>query len=280
MPMRPVVGIVSMVILGSLAIAATAAAQTEAAPKTNPLAGDPKGIQGGRNIFRGRCAVCHGIDAKGYRGTDLTTGEWAHGGSDADLFATISRGVPGTEMPASPNLSDDEVWMLVAYLRTLASPASTVAERGDATRGETVFWGRSQGNCGQCHMIDGRGGRIGPNLSRIGAARSRAALEREIREPSENIPVGFETVTVVTRDGRKLRGIRKNEDTFSIQMMTGSEELLSFFKRELTSVTPEAQSLMPAYGRERLSDTDLDDLVRYLRTLKGRTATTPRQEAR
>ena len=45
-------------------------------------------------------------------------------------------------------------------------------------------------------------------------------------------------------------------------------------------MTPEAQSLMPAYGRERLSDTDLDNLVRYLRTLKGRTATTPRQEAR
>ena len=83
-------------------------------------------------------------------------------------------------------------------------------------------------------MIDGRGGRLGPNLSRIGAARSVAALEREIRQPAEVIPIGFETVSVVTRDGRRVRGIRKNEDTFSIQMMTTNEDLVSFFKRDLT----------------------------------------------
>ena len=82
-------------------------------------------------------------------------------------------------------------------------------------------------------MVDGRGGRFGPNLSRIGAARSVAALEREIRRPGEVIPVGFETVTVVTRDGRKIRGTRKNEDTFSIQVMTGNEDILSFFKRDV-----------------------------------------------
>jgi cytochrome c oxidase cbb3-type subunit 3 len=252
-----------------LVTGAFAVAQPEPGPKTNPLAGDGKAVVQGRNIFRGRCAVCHGVDAKGYRGTDLTTGEWAHGGADADLFATISRGVPGTEMPARGNLSDDEIWMVIAYLRTLAATGPPAAERGDARRGEQLFWGREAGNCGQCHMVDGRGGRIGPNLSRIGASRSVAALEREIRQPGEVIPVGFETVTVVTRDGRRIRGVRKNEDAFSIQMMTGSEEILSFFKRDLTSVTPEPQSLMPAYPPERLSDDDLRDLVRYLRSLKG-----------
>jgi putative heme-binding domain-containing protein len=119
-------------------------------------------------------------------------------------------------------------------------------------------------------MIRDRGGRLGPNLSRIGASRSVAALEREIRTPAEVIPVGFETITVVTKDGRKIRGARKNEDTFSVQVMTGNEDILSFSKREVDVIPEPDRSLMPAYGPERLSDAELADVVRYLRTLRGR----------
>ena len=120
-------------------------------------------------------------------------------------------------------------------------------------------------------MIEGKGVRLGPNLSRIGAARSAAALEREIRRPSEVIPVGYETVTVITNDGGKIRGVRKNEDTFSVQLMTVAEELRSFFKRDVKDVVAdEQQSLMPAYGPERLTDDELTDVVRYLRSLRGK----------
>jgi putative heme-binding domain-containing protein len=122
-------------------------------------------------------------------------------------------------------------------------------------------------------MIGPRGGRIGPNLSRIGAARSVAALEREVRRPAEVIPVGFETVTVVTKDGKKIRGARKNEDTFSVQVMTAGEDVLSFSKKEVEVVAEPERSLMPAYGPERLSDADLADVVRYLRSLRGERGT-------
>ena len=261
----------AIVIASSLILCSLAAAQPQSEGKTNPLAGDPKAVDQGRNIYRGRCGVCHGIDTKGYRGSDLTTGDWVHGGTDDQIFKTISLGVPGTEMPANPNMSSDEVWMVLAYLRTLSAPGSAAPERGDAVRGDQLFWAKDKGNCGQCHMIGDRGGRIGPNLSRIGASRSVSALEREIRKPAEVIPVGFETITVVTRDGRRIRGTRKNEDTFSVQIMTGAEELLSFFKRDLAEVTPEPErSLMPAYGPERLNEAELTDVVRYLRALKGR----------
>ena len=235
----------------------------------NPLAGDAKAIDAGKNIYRGRCGVCHGIDAKGYRGSDLTTGDWVHGGGDAQIFRTIARGIPGTEMPGHANMSEEEVWMVIAYLRTLSSPGGAAAERGDATRGEQIYQAKNKGNCAQCHMIDGRGGRLGPNLSRIGASRSAAALEREIRRPGEVIPVGFETVTVVMPDGRKVRGVRKNEDTFSVQIMTGAEDLRSFFKRDVKEVVSEEQSMMPAFGPDRLTDDELTDLVRYLRSLRG-----------
>lgn len=259
----------SVVVLCSLALTTGAFAQATTEATTNPLAGNQQAIDAGKNIYRGRCAVCHGIDAKGYRGSDLTTGDWIHGGSDPQIFRTVARGITGTEMPGNGNMSEDEIWMVVAYLRTLSNPGGAPTERGDATRGEQLYHAKNKGNCGQCHMIDGRGGRLGPNLSRIGAARSVAALEREIRRPGEVIPVGFETLTVVTADGRRIRGVRKNEDTFSVQLMTANEELRSFFKRDLKEVVPEEQSLMPAYGPERLSDDELADLVRYLRTLRG-----------
>ena len=193
------------------------AAQPAEPARSNPLEGNATAIKQGQNIYRGRCGVCHGIDAKGYRGSDLTTGDWVHGGADPQIFKTIRTGVPGTEMPPNPNMSEEEIWMVISYLRTLSAPGGTPPDRGDATRGEQIFWAKDRGNCGQCHMIGPRGGRIGPNLSRIGAARSVAALEREVRRPAEVIPVGFETVTVVTKDGKKIRGARKNEDTFSVQ---------------------------------------------------------------
>jgi putative heme-binding domain-containing protein len=254
-------------ILASWSVSAVA--QDTPKATTNPLLGNPTALKQGQNIYRGQCAVCHGIDAKGFRGSDLTTGDWVHGGTDVQIFKTIRAGVPGTEMPRHINLSEDEIWMVISYLRTLSSPGGAPAERGDATRGEQIFWAKERGNCGQCHMVGPRGGRIGPNLSRIGAARSVTALEREIRNPAEVIPVGFETVTVVTKEGRRIRGARKNEDTFSVQVMTANEDILSFSKKEVEVVPELERSLMPAYGPERLSEGDLNDVVRYLRSLRG-----------
>ena len=264
----------ALVIAGLVALApARAHAQDAAQARTNPLQGNPTAVKQGQNIYRGRCAVCHGIDAKGYRGSDLTTGDWVHGGTDAQVFKTIQAGVPGTEMPGNVNMSEEEIWMVLAYLRTLSAPGGAAPERGDATRGEELFWAKERANCGQCHMVGPRGGRIGPNLTRIGAARSVAALEREIRRPAEVIPVAFETVTVVTKDGRRIRGARKNEDTFSVQLMTANEDILSFSKKDVEVITETDRSLMPAYGSERLSDTDLADVVRYLRSLRGERGT-------
>ena len=263
----------SATALAFLFAGASAWAQDADQARTNPLQGNPTAVKQGQNIYRGRCAVCHGIDAKGYRGSDLTTGDWVHGGTDGLIFKTIRTGVPGTEMPGHGSMSDDEIWMVVTYLRTLSAPGGPAPERGDAARGEQLFWARERGNCGQCHMVGARGGRIGPNLTRIGAARSVAALEREVRQPAEVIPVGFETVTVVTKDGRRIRGARKNEDTFSVQVMTANEDILSFSKKEVEVVPEQERSLMPAYGPERLSDTDLADVVRYLRSLRGERGT-------
>jgi putative heme-binding domain-containing protein len=256
-----------------------AAARAHAQNKGNPLAEDPAAIKEGVSLFRTNCSPCHGLHARGGgRGPDLTSGLWAHGASDAAIFQTISQGVPGTEMPAN-TFEDGETWALVAYLRSVSSEMHAPAA-GDRVKGEQIFLGKGQ--CVQCHMVQGRGGRLGPELTRVGAARSVAYLTESIREPDKElslgmtdpnnhyvIPMEYETVTVTTHDGSRIIGVAKNEDTFSIQLLGQDDELHLFLKKDLRAVGHERRSLMPAYTEQMLSKEELQDLLSYLTNLRG-----------
>lgn len=254
-----------VVVLGVVAaVVSPGRAQEPAAALKNPFEGNGRAIQQGQALFRARCANCHGVDARGVLGPDLTTGQFRSGGTDEQLFRVIRRGIPGTEMTGGG--ADDEAWMVLTYLRTLTTPAPSEA-RGNAQNGEAYFW--NAGGCGSCHRLHGKGGRLGPDLSRIGATRSRAALAQQIRQASANVGVGYEPVTIVLRDKRRIRGVRKNEDTFSIQIMDTTERLQGFRKTDVAEIVDERQSLMPDYDSGRLSDGNLDDLLAYLTSLAG-----------
>jgi len=255
-------------------VAAPAATQ----PARNPFAGDPKAITQGAVLFRQECVFCHGVAARGgMRGPDLTTGSWSHGGADADLVATINAGVPGTAMPPN-NLTTDEIWQIVTYLRSLQQPVT--APVGDATRGEALFVGATR--CSSCHIVNGRGGRLGPELTTVGSARSRAYLVESIREPSkqltrngvfgDSVTLKYDTVTAVTADGRTIVGVPMNEDTFTVQVMDSAERVHSLDKKTLKSFRHENRSLMPDYDARRLSISDLNDLIAYLQSLRSTTS--------
>lgn len=233
----------------------------------------------GASLFRAGCAPCHGLNARGGgRGPDLTSGRWTHGSTDDDLFRTISQGVPGTEMPAN-GFEDSETRAIIAYLRTLAPP-KMVTEPGNAARGRKIFFGDV--GCANCHMVRGVGGLLGPDLSRVGAARSVSYLVDSIRDPDKELSVGmidpnnhyvvplvYDTVTVVTANGEKITGVARNEDTYSIQMITTAQQLQSFLKGDLKEVSHQRRSLMPAYSEDALDAVQLRDLIAYLETLRG-----------
>jgi len=230
----------------------------------------PAGVAGGMALFQTRCADCHGIDAKGVHGPDLTV-IFGNGATDAGVMRTIRTGVPGTEMPAS-NAPDEELRAIVAYLHTLnptplagGSGPSTGSGQGNAAGGEGQF----TASCAGCHRVNGRGGALGPDLSRIGASRSPALLTREIRDASATITPGYQPVTLVTKDGQRIRGARKAEDAYSIQIMDAGQRLQGYVKADLREVIAEKKSLMPDFAADRLSDRDLNDLVAYLGTLRG-----------
>jgi cytochrome c oxidase cbb3-type subunit III len=271
--------VIPVAMLGALALAAFLTCSARAEETHNPLAADPKAAKAGEFEFRINCAFCHGLGARGGgRGPDLTRAHKHHGDSDADLFQNISQGIPGTVMPANGTngqgvgMTDDEIWQIIAYLRSvqLQTAAKPV---GNAAHGKELFYGDA--NCSSCHMVEGHGGRLGPDLTAVGTARTVESLVESVRSPSKRLAWGltestkefaqeYETVTVVTPDGREIKGVILNEDQFSLQMMDTAERIHLFEKDKLRSMHKSRDSLMPSYNPTILSDQGLNDIVAYL----------------
>lgn len=245
----------------------------------NPMARDPHSLKLGEAYFRAKCASCHGLDAHGGgQGPDLTLGGEVHTATDAQFYATITQGIAGTGMPGT-DLSDEQAWLIIAFVRSLSAARNT-ASPGDIAQGKSIFLGK--GNCASCHMVNGAGGRLGPDLSRVGASRSARALTESIRTPNKDLsdgmdqlgalipaPMVYDTVTVTTLTGQRLIGVAKNEDNFSLQLMDVSGELHLFLKSDLQAVIHEHKSLMPAYDENALSAGELRQLLAYLQSLRG-----------
>jgi putative heme-binding domain-containing protein len=234
----------------------------------SPQADDPqiRAIQSGRTLFRERCADCHGAEAKGDRGPDLTR-LWTSAAADDRAFQIIRSGVPGSIMPPS-QAPDAEIRSVIAYLRSISTMTLASSSRGNVDNGERVF----RASCGGCHRVHDRGGRLGPDLSRIASSQSRESLMRSIRDASAVITSGYESVTLVTRDGQRIRGVRKGEDAFSIQIMDTRERLQGYVKANLREALRDRESLMPSFGADRLSDADLEDVLGFLGTLRSNSA--------
>lgn len=238
----------------------------QSSPK-NPFANDPRAAADGRPTFRLFCSPCHGIKAEGGRGPDLTRGVFSAGDGDADLFNVIANGATGTEMPEfQSRLGDENIWRVIAYIRSVTKRDSTPVT-GDRQAGEKLFW--AKGQCGTCHMLGSKGGRMGPELTRIGRTRSAAYLRESIVDVNADLTPGFFAVTVVTKDGKKIVGVQRGFDNFSAQFMDAGEKFYSFQKSEVTSMKREFRSLMPDNYRKMFSDAELNDLVAYLAGLRG-----------
>jgi len=243
------------------------------------MANDPKAAKAGEYEFRINCALCHGLGAHGGgRGPDLTRAQKKHAHSDAEMFQVISNGIPGTAMPANGTngqgvgMTDEEIWQIIAYIRSMEvkAPAKPV---GNGVRGKELFYGDA--NCSLCHMVEGKGERMGPELTAVGGSRTREAIIDSVRNPSRRLawglteatkefPQEYESVRVVTADGKEIKGVALNEDNFSVQMMDQNERIYLLEKDKLRSFQKSRESMMPKYNADVLSDKDLEDIVAYL----------------
>ena len=222
-------------------------------------------IEAGQRLYGPQCQVCHGATGDGVPGIDLRLGKFRRVTSDEDIVRTVTSGIPGVGMPAF-KFQPTELASLVAFIRGGFDPASANVRVGNADRGRALFAGKAE--CASCHRVNGRGPRLAPDLSDIGAIRTLAALQRAVLEPNESLLPIHRPVRVVTKGGETIRGRRLNEDTFTVQLIDDKERLRSLVKADVKQYTVETAAAMPSV-KDKLSADELADLIAYLTSLKG-----------
>jgi cytochrome c oxidase cbb3-type subunit 3 len=232
---------------------ATSANQSAASSRTSQ----------GRTLFTANCAACHGADAHGgERGPDLTASE-AQQLPDSDLTRIIQHGLAGG-MPSFRALAPEKIKAIVDYLRVQQGrgPVVPLDLPGSKPAGESLFFGKAQ--CSACHMVNGKGGFIGSDLSLYGSHESSDQIRGLITDPQNKLPAQSNATTVVTRSGETVTGIVRSNDNFSISLQTLDGAFQFFQKSDLQQIDLGSHSLMPDNYGSTLSSAELNDLVSYI----------------
>ena len=230
---------------------------------TNPHTSEDD-VKIGAEYYRLRCAECHGDAGEGGRGPNLADGIFYHGGTDDDLLDTIQNGIRGTEMPGFGS-SEERLWQVVAFIRTLNQAATPSEVTGDPTRGAELF--RSKGDCLSCHRVGREGSFAGPDLSSVGSRRSLEHLRTAILDPNAYVLRRYWVATVTGPGGERASGFVLNEDRHSVQLLSLEGELQSLDKEKLESLDRDENSLMQSYDGV-FDDSELNDLLSYLVSLR------------
>lgn len=222
-------------------------------------------IEAGSRLYGAQCSLCHGPNGDGVTGVDLRRQQFRRVSSDEDIRNIITEGAAATGMPPF-RLQPVELDRLVAFIRAGFDVSGTAVKIGNAGRGQAIFEGK--GGCATCHRVNGKGPRVAPDLSDIGAIRQPAALQRSLLEPSKGMMPINRPVRIVLADGRTIKGRRLNEDTASVQLIDETERLQSIAKSDIREYHIADTSDMPSVAG-KLTDPELADLVAYLLSLKG-----------
>jgi cytochrome c oxidase cbb3-type subunit III len=221
-------------------------------------------IDAGARIYNANCAQCHGVNGDMVSGIDLRRGLFRTAASDEDLARVITTGVATAGMPPFA-LGPSELTGAIAFIRAGFDRTSTAVKVGDPMRGRAIFEGK--GGCTTCHRVSGRGPRLAPDLSDVGLARTPAALQRTLLDPSSGMMPINRPVRIVMKDGRTISGRRLNEDTYTVQVIDDKERLLSIAKSDVRTWEVQTKSPMPSYASS-LTAEELSDLIAHLLTLK------------
>ena len=156
---------------------------------------------------------------------------------------------------------------LVASEREAFEKLLASLPEGDPVRGHAVFAGKA-GSCTSCHAMAYVGGRIGPDLSHIGAIRTPRDLLEAIVRPSASFVRSYEPSIVVTDDGRSFQGVVREEAGGALAVQTSATVVERVPREEVESIEPGRVSIMPQGYEKLLSEQDLADLVAFLHGAK------------
>jgi len=262
----------------ALILATHLAAQSDRAEaQQNPFTGQPAAIAAGKTLYTAQCQNCHATGIAIY----------PHGGADGEIFLNIRNGIRNTPMQPYTQLSTDQTWQIIAYMRTLTPAApqaiatiSAAPSNGDTANGKLVFEGK--GACLTCHQFNGKGIAVGPDLT--SSILTADQIQAAINNPNATVApaasggggrgrggrgggnVGRATVTATTADGKVYKGTRKSQDTFTIQFIDTTGAYHSFDRADLKDLKIDNTSLMPADYATRLTTAEIRDVAAYLKS--------------
>jgi PQQ-dependent dehydrogenase (methanol/ethanol family) len=229
-------------------------------------------LEVGKKAYETRCVGCHGSDgAGGGHGPGILELRRSRATSREALREVILKGIPDAGMPPFP-MSDGEVEGIIAYIAMLKAPAAEYPVPGDPLSGERFFTGK--GNCASCHMVRGRGGVLGPDLSNLARTRKLGQIEQALKEPgaASATPAfraragsvrSYRAVSVRLSDGRTLRGLAKYEGPFDLGLQSIDGKFHSIPKSQVAQLVHE-KSLMP---KVEASPEEMRNLLAYLTRL-------------
>ena len=170
-------------------------------------------------------------------------------------------------MPLLESLSKGESPLQTAAMTAgdVATFAAFLAESGNAGRGEALYR-QEKLQCVKCHRIGREGGRVGPDLTAIGASSPLDYVIDSVLHPAKNVKEGYNTLVVLTADGRVVTGIPVSRTGTELVLRTAEDKVVSIRTDDIDEESPGA-SLMPQGLVDGLSQQELADLVRYLSQL-------------
>ena len=221
--------------------------------------------QTGQKLYQFHCAFCHGKGDDGFA-ANLVTPNLVHAPTDTSLLNIIRNGIPGTDMPPALGMTDAEMAEVAGFVRALGRTAPSSVP-GDAAKGKVLY--STKGGCSGCHMLEGKGGRSGPDLTQIGAMRSPSNLRTSIIAPDAAMVGGWTMVHATMKDGRKISGMRLNEDNFYLSLRDSKAQLQTIDKSATSSIQRDInKSSMPNYSKVFNAE-ELDNVIAYLFSLRG-----------
>jgi len=231
----------------------------------NPAGGkaDDPARQAAKTTFESVCAGCHGLDGHGgERGPDIVSRREVVRKSDPDLVAVLKEGKVSAGMPAFAAYGEKQLLALVAYLRSLQGGGRQRTLAGDPSAGKALFAGKAK--CSECHMVEGKGGFFASDLSAYANVKTADDLRAAIIAPNRDRDPRTGPVRARMADRTVLTGMPRNEDNFSLQLLTPDGTLHLLNKASIVELSRLGGLAMhPDYGRT-LSTREIDDLIGFL----------------
>lgn len=138
---------------------------------------------------------------------------------------------------------------------------------GSAARGRTIFFEKAEVSCVRCHKIEGNGGEVGPDLSKISSQQKRDYLLEAIVLPDKQIAKGFDTVVLALDSGKVVSGIVKEDTGKQLKLVTPEGQTIVVSKSQIEEQA-RGKSAMPEDVVQKLTKSELRDLVEFLAGLK------------